>query len=111
MLLFQLRIVDILETVHCVRDVPYITQDVAQSGVESTTSFNVDIGMDWLSKYHAKIICDEKVVYIPIKDETLIIRAPVARVPYQLAPSKMQELSNQLPELANRGFIHLSTSP
>ncbi|GJR93707.1 hypothetical protein Tco_0265881 [Tanacetum coccineum] len=30
--------------------------------------------MDWLSKYHAKILCDEKVVHIPIDDETLIIR-------------------------------------
>nr|GEW47500.1 reverse transcriptase domain-containing protein [Tanacetum cinerariifolium] len=38
-------------------------------------SFNVIIGMDWLSKYHAKIICDEKVIHIPIEDETLIIRA------------------------------------
>nr|GEV06859.1 reverse transcriptase domain-containing protein [Tanacetum cinerariifolium] len=37
-------------------------------------SFDVVIGMDWLSKYHAKIICDEKVVHILIKDETLIIR-------------------------------------
>nr|GEW67111.1 reverse transcriptase domain-containing protein [Tanacetum cinerariifolium] len=30
--------------------------------------------MDWLSKNHAKILCDEKVVHIPIDDETLIIR-------------------------------------
>nr|GFA28555.1 reverse transcriptase domain-containing protein [Tanacetum cinerariifolium] len=37
-------------------------------------SFDVIIGMDWLSKYHAKIICDEKVVYIPINGEILIIR-------------------------------------
>ncbi|GJQ89168.1 putative reverse transcriptase domain-containing protein [Tanacetum coccineum] len=37
-------------------------------------SFDVVIGMDWLSKYHAKIICDEKVVHIPINGETLIIR-------------------------------------
>nr|GEV83129.1 reverse transcriptase domain-containing protein [Tanacetum cinerariifolium] len=29
-------------------------------------SFDVVIGMDWLSKYHAKILCDEKVVHIPI---------------------------------------------
>ncbi|GKA17862.1 putative reverse transcriptase domain-containing protein [Tanacetum coccineum] len=36
-------------------------------------SFDVVIGMDWLSKYHARIICDEKVVHIPIKGETLII--------------------------------------
>nr|GEY29463.1 hypothetical protein [Tanacetum cinerariifolium] len=40
-------------------------------------SFDVIIGMDWLSKYHARIICDEKVVHIPIKDETLIILAQV----------------------------------
>ncbi|GKB48167.1 hypothetical protein Tco_0898920 [Tanacetum coccineum] len=36
--------------------------------------FDVVIGMDWLSKYHARIICDEKVVHIPINGETLIIR-------------------------------------
>ncbi|GKD03610.1 reverse transcriptase domain-containing protein [Tanacetum coccineum] len=68
-------------------------------------SFDVVIGMDWLSKYHAKILCDEKVVHIPIDGETLIIRgaAPVARAPYRLAPSEMQELSDQLQELADRG--------
>nr|GEX20944.1 putative reverse transcriptase domain-containing protein [Tanacetum cinerariifolium] len=37
-------------------------------------SFNVVIGMDWLSKNHVKILCDEKVVHIPIDGETLIIR-------------------------------------
>nr|GFD27643.1 putative reverse transcriptase domain-containing protein [Tanacetum cinerariifolium] len=37
--------------------------------------------------------------------------APVARAPYRLAPSRMQELSNQLQELADRGFIRPSTSP
>ncbi|GJU30022.1 putative reverse transcriptase domain-containing protein [Tanacetum coccineum] len=36
---------------------------------------------------------------------------PVARAPYRLAPSEMQELSNQLQELADRGFIRPSTSP
>ncbi|GJX59693.1 reverse transcriptase domain-containing protein [Tanacetum coccineum] len=36
-------------------------------------SFDVVIGMDWLSKYHARIICDEKVIHIPIDGETLII--------------------------------------
>ncbi|GKB29627.1 putative reverse transcriptase domain-containing protein, partial [Tanacetum coccineum] len=112
------------------------------------------------AKYHARIICDEKVVHIPIDGETLIIRAqvmekksdekrledipvvrefpevfpedlpglppirqvefqidlipgaaPVARAPYRLAPSEMQELSDQLQELADRGFIRPSTSP
>ncbi|GJZ59459.1 putative reverse transcriptase domain-containing protein [Tanacetum coccineum] len=35
----------------------------------------------------------------------------VARAPYRLAPSEMQELSDQLQELAYRGFIRPSTSP
>ncbi|GKD37846.1 putative reverse transcriptase domain-containing protein, partial [Tanacetum coccineum] len=76
-------------------------------------SFDVVIGMDWLSKYHARIICGEKVVHIPIDGETLIIRgaAPVTRAPYRLDPSEMQELSDQLQELADRGFIRSSTSP
>ncbi|GJR64326.1 putative reverse transcriptase domain-containing protein [Tanacetum coccineum] len=151
-------------------------------------SFDVVIGMDWLSKYYAKILCDEKVIHIPIDGETLIIRgdrsktqlsliscikteryisrgcqvlvakvmekksddkrledipvvreftevfpedlpglppirqvefqidltpgvAPVARAPYRLAPSEMQELSDQLQELSDRGFIRPSTSP
>ncbi|GJZ65863.1 hypothetical protein Tco_0622559 [Tanacetum coccineum] len=113
---------------------------------ERSRGFDVVIGRDWLSKYHARIICDKKVVHISIDSETLIIRdekrledilvvrqfpevfledlpglppvrqvefqidlilgaAPVAREPYRLAPSEMQELSNQLQELADRGFI------
>ncbi|GJV07705.1 hypothetical protein Tco_1345361 [Tanacetum coccineum] len=31
--------------------------------------------------------------------------APVARAPYQLAPSEMEELSEQLQELSDKGFI------
>ncbi|GJU38455.1 reverse transcriptase domain-containing protein [Tanacetum coccineum] len=115
-------------------------------------SFDVVIGMDWLSKYHTRIIYDEKVVHIPINGKTLIIRVmekksdkkiledipvvreflevfskdlpglppvrqvefqidliprttPVARAPYILALSGMQELSNQLQELSDRVFI------
>ncbi|GJT99820.1 putative reverse transcriptase domain-containing protein [Tanacetum coccineum] len=34
--------------------------------------------------------------------------APVARAPYRLAPSKMKELSEQLKELSNKGFIRPS---
>ncbi|GJU26528.1 putative reverse transcriptase domain-containing protein [Tanacetum coccineum] len=94
-------------------------------------SFNVVIGMDWLSKYHARIICDEKVIHIPINGETLIIRVmekksdekrlediPVVREFPKVFPEDLpglppvcQELSNQLQELADRGFIRPSTSP
>ncbi|GJZ01768.1 putative reverse transcriptase domain-containing protein [Tanacetum coccineum] len=36
-------------------------------------SFDVIIGMDWLSKYHALIDCAEKIVRIPWGNETLIV--------------------------------------
>nr|GFB88424.1 putative reverse transcriptase domain-containing protein [Tanacetum cinerariifolium] len=130
-------------------------------------SFDVIIGMDWLAKYHALIVCDEKVVRIPYGNEVLIIRgdncdggitskkaenkskrlkdvpivrefsevfpedlpglpparqvefqidlvlgaAPVARAPYRLASAEMQELSTQLQELSDKGFIRPSSSP
>ncbi|GKD43446.1 putative reverse transcriptase domain-containing protein [Tanacetum coccineum] len=122
-------------------------------------SFDVIIDMDWLSKYHAVIVCDKKIVCIPFGNETLIIRgdgssnehekrledvpivryfpevfsedllgipptrqvefqidlvpgvAPVVRAPYRLAPSEMKELSDQLQELFDKGFIRTSSSP
>ncbi|GJT95276.1 putative reverse transcriptase domain-containing protein [Tanacetum coccineum] len=84
--------------------------------------FDIIIGMDWLAKYHAVIVCDEKVVCIPYGDEVFIIRgddcdggildaAPVARASYRLAPAEMQELSAQFQELSDRGFIRPSSSP
>ncbi|GKC90304.1 putative reverse transcriptase domain-containing protein [Tanacetum coccineum] len=37
--------------------------------------------------------------------------APVARAPYRLAPSEIKELSEQLQELSDKGFIRPSSSP
>ncbi|GJS58010.1 putative reverse transcriptase domain-containing protein [Tanacetum coccineum] len=37
-------------------------------------SFDVIIGMDWLRRCHAVIVCDEKFVRIPYGNETLIFR-------------------------------------
>ncbi|GJZ47633.1 hypothetical protein Tco_0601465, partial [Tanacetum coccineum] len=37
-------------------------------------SFDVIIGMDWLAKYYAIIVCAEKIVCIPFGDEILIVR-------------------------------------
>nr|GEU87941.1 reverse transcriptase domain-containing protein [Tanacetum cinerariifolium] len=71
-------------------------------------SFDVIIGMDWLTTYHAVIVCNEKIVRVPFENETLNIRS---RAPYRLAPSKMKELSNQLQELSDKGFIRPSSSP
>ncbi|GKD76701.1 putative reverse transcriptase domain-containing protein, partial [Tanacetum coccineum] len=112
-------------------------------------SFDVIIGMDWLSKYHVVIDYAEKIVCIPWGNETLIVRGdesnrgnetlfpedlpglpptrqvtqqvefhidlipgatPVARAPYRLAPSEMKELSEQLQELSDKGYIRPSSS-
>ncbi|GKG23611.1 hypothetical protein Tco_0391647, partial [Tanacetum coccineum] len=37
--------------------------------------------------------------------------APVTRAPYRLAPSELKELSDQLNELSEKGFIRPSSSP
>ncbi|GJX48088.1 putative reverse transcriptase domain-containing protein [Tanacetum coccineum] len=74
-------------------------------------SFEVIIGMDWLAKYHAIIICDEKLVLqdfpevfpedlpgipptrqVEFQIDLIPGAAPVARAPYRLAPSEMIEL-------------------
>nr|GEW32596.1 hypothetical protein [Tanacetum cinerariifolium] len=81
-------------------------------------SFDAIISMDWLAKYQVVIACTEKIVRIPWGNKTLIIHgdvefqidlvpgaAPVARAPYRLAPSEMKELSEQLKELSDKGFI------
>ncbi|GKB92519.1 putative reverse transcriptase domain-containing protein, partial [Tanacetum coccineum] len=102
-------------------------------------TFDVIIGMDWLVKHDAVIVCGEKVVRIPYGNKMLIVKsdkgmsrlkvfpeefprlppprqvefridlvpaaAPVARALYRLAPSEMRELSIQLQELPEKGFI------
>ncbi|GKD58595.1 putative reverse transcriptase domain-containing protein, partial [Tanacetum coccineum] len=95
-------------------------------------SFDVIIGMDWLFNYKAKIICHEKVARIPLPDgkvfsddlsglppireiEFWIELIPgatlVAKSPYRLAPTEMEELSGQLKELQDKCFIRPSSSP
>nr|GFC30004.1 reverse transcriptase domain-containing protein [Tanacetum cinerariifolium] len=46
-------------------------------------------------------------------EDALIVpgAAPVARAPYRLAPSGMKDLSEQLKELSDEGFIRPSSSP
>nr|GEZ62841.1 putative reverse transcriptase domain-containing protein [Tanacetum cinerariifolium] len=48
---------------------------------------------------------------VEFKIELISGTAPVARAPYRLAPSELKELSDQLNELSEKGFIRLSYSP
>ncbi|GJZ88374.1 putative reverse transcriptase domain-containing protein [Tanacetum coccineum] len=93
---------------------------------------NIMMGMDWLFNYKAKIICHEKVARIPLPDgkvlrvvgerpnekARLLMSAKlipgatlVAKSPYRLAPTEMEELSGQLKELQDKCFIRPSSSP
>ncbi|GJY77957.1 putative reverse transcriptase domain-containing protein [Tanacetum coccineum] len=132
-------------------------------------SFDVIIGMNWLSNHKVEIICHEKVVRIPLLDgevlrvlgerleekarllmsakashkkqgEIVVVRdfpevspndlsrlpplreikfrielipeaVPIAKSLYRLAPSELEELSGQLKELQDKGFIRPSSSP
>nr|GEV24063.1 putative reverse transcriptase domain-containing protein [Tanacetum cinerariifolium] len=70
-------------------------------------SFDVIIDMDWLSNHKAEIICHEKVVRIQLLDGKfqieLIPRAvSIAKSPYRLAPSELEELLGQLKELQDK---------
>ncbi|GJY13356.1 putative reverse transcriptase domain-containing protein [Tanacetum coccineum] len=59
-------------------------------------SFNAIIGMDWLARYQAIIVCAEKIICIPWGNETLIVhgdgsnRGPEARL-HIISYSKTQE--------------------
>nr|GEW21066.1 putative reverse transcriptase domain-containing protein [Tanacetum cinerariifolium] len=96
--------------------------------VATYTKYDVELADGKLvrSKYHAVIVHDEKIVSIPYGDEILIVRdlpgvlptqqvefqidlepgaAFVAWAPYRLVFLEMKELSYQLLELSNKGFI------
>ncbi|GKA96787.1 putative reverse transcriptase domain-containing protein [Tanacetum coccineum] len=47
----------------------------------SATTFDVIISMDWLARYQAVIVCDEKIVRVPFGNKTLIIRKDLPGLP------------------------------
>ncbi|GKA23317.1 putative reverse transcriptase domain-containing protein [Tanacetum coccineum] len=92
-------------------------------------SFDMIIGMDWLSNYKAEIIFHEKVVKILLPDgkvfsddlsglspvreikfqiELIPGATPVAKSPYRLTPSELEELSGQLKELQDKELNKLT---
>ncbi|GKE83735.1 putative reverse transcriptase domain-containing protein [Tanacetum coccineum] len=58
-------------------------------------SFDVIIGMDWLAKYHALIVSEEKVVRIPYGDEVLIIRGDDCDGETQFTSKKTKDKSEE----------------
>nr|GEZ22206.1 putative reverse transcriptase domain-containing protein [Tanacetum cinerariifolium] len=48
---------------------------------------------------------------VEFRIDLIPVATPVARAPYHLAPSELKELSEQLKELSEKGFIRPSSSP
>nr|GEV17776.1 putative reverse transcriptase domain-containing protein [Tanacetum cinerariifolium] len=76
-------------------------------------SFDVIKGMGWLVKYHAVIVCDEKLVRVPFGDEILIFHGDGSNNGHEsrlniISCTRTQRLNN---ELADKGFIRPSSSP
>ncbi|GJY40878.1 putative reverse transcriptase domain-containing protein [Tanacetum coccineum] len=73
-----------------------------------STAFSslIDIAPTPLENSYDVELADEKIVGINLIPGT----APLARAPYRLAPSEMKELSKQLQEIFNKGFIRPSSS-
>ncbi|GKD61692.1 putative reverse transcriptase domain-containing protein [Tanacetum coccineum] len=88
-------------------------------------SFDVIIGIDWLSNHKAKIICHKKVVRIPLLDGKVLRvlgERPEEKMRHLVSAKakeqKQEELvvvrdfpEGQLKELQDKGFIRPSSSP
>nr|GEY39732.1 hypothetical protein [Tanacetum cinerariifolium] len=76
-------------------------------------SFDIIIRMDWLTKYHGVIICDEKIVH-EAKDKSERKRFEDVPIVKDFARDfflkTCQELAEQLQELSNKGFIRPNSS-
>ncbi|GJV44869.1 putative reverse transcriptase domain-containing protein [Tanacetum coccineum] len=73
-------------------------------------SFDVIVVMDWLSRHKAEIGFSPQ-RQVGFRIDLVPSATPVAKSPYRLAPSEMQELSEQLQELQDKEFIRPSHSP
>ncbi|GJS99521.1 putative reverse transcriptase domain-containing protein [Tanacetum coccineum] len=79
--------------------------------------FNINLMPIELGSFDAIIVFPEDLSSLPptrqveIQIDLVHGVAPVAWAPYRLAPSEMKELSEQLKELSDKGFIRPSASP
>ncbi|GJY69078.1 putative reverse transcriptase domain-containing protein, partial [Tanacetum coccineum] len=72
---------------------------------------DVPIVRDFLEVFHEDLLGLPPTRQVEFQIDLVPGAAPVARAPYRLAPSEMKELSEQLKELSDKGFIRPSSSP
>ncbi|GJW86224.1 putative reverse transcriptase domain-containing protein [Tanacetum coccineum] len=82
-----------------------------RSFVSTAFSSQIDITPSTLDHYYDDLPGLPPARQVEFQIDLVPGAAPVARAPYRLAPSEMKELSEQLQELSDKGFIRPSSSP
>nr|GEX79275.1 hypothetical protein [Tanacetum cinerariifolium] len=82
-----------------------------KSFVSTAFSSLININPSTIDYSYDVELADGKIIRVEFQIDLIPGAALVVRVPYRLAPSEMKELSDQLQELSDKGFIRPSSSP
>nr|GFA91324.1 putative reverse transcriptase domain-containing protein [Tanacetum cinerariifolium] len=82
-----------------------------KSFVSTAFSSLININPSTLDYSYDVELADGQIIEVEFQIDLIPGAAPVAWTPYRLAPSEMKELSDQLQELSDKGFIRPSSSP
>nr|GEZ04524.1 hypothetical protein [Tanacetum cinerariifolium] len=89
----------------------HVTAKKAEDKSEEKRLEDVPIVPDFLEVFPEDLLGIPPTRQVEFQINLIPGAAPVARVPYRLASSEMKELSDQLKELSEKGFIRPSSSP
>ncbi|GJU73940.1 hypothetical protein Tco_1265345 [Tanacetum coccineum] len=89
----------------------HITEKKAEDKSEEKRHEDVPIVRDFLEVFPEDLSGIPPTRQVKFRIDLTPSVAPVARAPYRLAPFEMKELSDQLQELSDKGFIRSSSSP
>ncbi|GJX98432.1 putative reverse transcriptase domain-containing protein [Tanacetum coccineum] len=107
-----------LKVISCIKARKYVEQGcylflahVTESKLEEKRMEDVPLIRDFPEVFPEKFPGLPPLRQVEFRIDLVLGDAPVARAPYRLAPSEMRELSIQLQELLEKGFIRPSSSP
>ncbi|KAI3720372.1 hypothetical protein L6452_21288 [Arctium lappa] len=92
-------------------------------GCESYLAYVIDAKLEKKKLEEVEVVCDYPDIFldnlpglpqerqVEFHIDLIPGAAPIARAPYRLAPTEMQEMMTQLQELIEKGFIRPSSSP
>jgi hypothetical protein len=106
-------IISYLKAQKCIRKgCPAILANISDTRAETETKIeDIPVVRDFPDVFPEELPGLPPVRQVEFQIDLVPGAAPVARAPYCLAPGELQELSTQLQELLDRGFIRPSSSP